>query len=55
LECFALVNKNWKDHVIIKKDFIADYKKLVSDPSRIFSLGWKPETSFHELANIMMK
>lgn len=54
-ECFAQVNNNWKEHVIIKKDFISDYKKLVSDPSLIFSLGWKPEVSFHELAKIMMK
>ena len=55
LECFEQVNKNWKEHVIIKKDFIPEYKKLVSDPSLIFSLGWKPEVSFHELAKIMMK
>jgi len=53
-ECFSLVDKNWKDHVTIKKDFTPEYKTLVSDPSRIFSLGWKPEISFQQLAKMMM-
>jgi GDPmannose 4,6-dehydratase len=55
VECFGQIHRNWQDHVIIKKDFVADYKILVSDPSRIFSLGWKPEVSFRELATILMK
>ncbi|MEO8765032.1 MAG: GDP-mannose 4,6-dehydratase [Ginsengibacter sp.] len=55
IECFNSVNKNWEKHVDLKKDFTSDYKKLVSDPSLIFSLGWKPQVSFHELAKIMMK
>jgi len=53
--CFAAVNKKWEDYVVIKKDFIPDYQKLVSDPALIFSLGWQPETSFDELAKIMMR
>lgn len=55
LQCFGQTNKNWKDYVITKEGFISEYKKLVSDPSLIFSLGWKPEVSFQELATIMMK
>ena len=54
-KCFSIVNKNWEDHVILNKNFVAEYEKLVSDPSVIFSLGWKPKTSFEELAKIMMK
>ncbi len=54
-ECFTYINKDWKDYVITKKEFIPEYEKLVSDPSLIFSLGWTPEVSFQELANIMMK
>jgi GDPmannose 4,6-dehydratase len=54
-ECFSIGNKNWEDHVILNKNFVAEYEKLVSDPSLIFSLGWKPKTSFEELAKIMMK
>jgi GDPmannose 4,6-dehydratase len=53
-ECFSLVDKNFEEYIVIKKDFIPEYEKLVSDPSLIFSLGWKPEVSFHELAKIMM-
>ena len=54
-KCFSLVNKDWKDHVIIKPDFVAEYQQLVSDPSLIFSLGWKPEISFEQLAKLMMR
>jgi len=54
-QCFSLVNLKWEDHVTINPDFISTYTKLVSDPSRIFSLGWKPELSFEELAKMMMK
>ena len=53
-QCFSLVGKNWKDHVVIKKDFTPEYQQLVADPALIFSLGWKPEVSFEELASMMM-
>jgi GDPmannose 4,6-dehydratase len=54
-QCFSLVNKDWQDYVTIKPDFVSTYKQLVSDPSLIFSLGWKPEVDFKELAKLMMK
>lgn len=54
-QCFSLVNKKWQDHVIENPGFVSNYRQLVSDPSRIFSLGWKPELSFEELAKLMMK
>ena len=54
-QCFSMINKNWQDYVTINSDFIPTYKQLVSDPSRIFSLGWRPEISFEELAQLMMK
>jgi GDPmannose 4,6-dehydratase len=54
-QCFTIVNKNWHDHVTINTDFIPAYKQLVSDPSRIFSLGWKPEVSFEGLVHMMMQ
>jgi GDPmannose 4,6-dehydratase len=54
-QCFSLVNKDWRNHVAIAPDFTPTYRQLVSDPSRIFSLGWKPEVSFEELAKMMMK
>lgn len=52
--CFAIAGKEWKDHVIEKPGFISPYKQLVSDPATIFSLGWRPELSFQELAALMM-
>ena len=52
--CFKQIGKNWKDVVVLKNDFTPEYKMLVSDSSLLFSLGWKPETSFEELAKMMM-
>jgi GDPmannose 4,6-dehydratase len=52
--CFSLVGQNWKDFVQIKPGFEAEYSMLVSDPSTIFSLGWRPETSMDELAQMML-
>lgn len=53
--CFNLIGKNWRDHVIPKNDFIPEYKRLVSDPALLFSLGWKPDVSFNQLAKMMMQ
>ncbi len=54
-QCFSLVNKNWHDHITPDAEFVPEYKQLVSDPSLIFSLGWRPEMSFEDLARLMMK
>ena len=53
-ECFSLIGKDWKEFVRIKEGFISEYSQLVSDPTLIFSLGWKPEVSFSELAKMMV-
>jgi GDPmannose 4,6-dehydratase len=55
MACFALTGKDWKDYVVEKPGFVSPYKQLVSDPSTIFSLGWKPEVSFEQLAELMMR
>ncbi|MEQ1676099.1 MAG: GDP-mannose 4,6-dehydratase [Chitinophagaceae bacterium] len=54
-ECFSLVRKDWKDHVMSVEGYVPEYKQLVSDPSTIFSLGWKPEVDFSQLASMMVK
>lgn len=54
-ECFGLIDKNWKDHVVLKQGFQAEYKQLVSDSSLIHSLGWRPTTSLKQLAAMMMQ
>lgn len=54
-ECFSIIGKNWKDYVEQDKDFISAYTSLVGDPTRISSLGWKPEVDFKKLAKLMME
>lgn len=53
-KCFMVVGKNWRDHVHQKEKFTAEYSRLVSDPTTIQSLGWRPETTFNELARMMV-
>ncbi|WP_315824122.1 GDP-mannose 4,6-dehydratase [Paraflavitalea speifideaquila] len=52
--CFGLVGKNWEDHTVIKDNFVAEYKQLVSDPASLLSLGWQPAVSLHQLAEMML-
>lgn len=52
--CFNLINKDWVNYVIQKNDFTPEYKQLVSNPSRIKSLGWTPKVSFKQLAEMMI-
>ncbi len=54
-ECFSFIGKDWRDYVVKDENFKPAYQHLVSDPSLIFSLGWEPEISFHELAKMLMK
>jgi GDPmannose 4,6-dehydratase len=52
--CFSLINKNWEDHVELKKSFVPEYDTLVSDPKTILNLGWIPRVTFENLAKIMV-
>jgi GDPmannose 4,6-dehydratase len=53
--CFSIVGLDWREHVSVIPGFVPEYRFLVSDPRRILNLGWKPRTSFSELANLMMR
>jgi GDPmannose 4,6-dehydratase len=53
-QCFMVIGKNWRDYVRQKKGFAAEYTQLVSDPTTIQSLGWRPEITFNELARMMV-
>jgi GDPmannose 4,6-dehydratase len=53
--CFRAVGKDWHDHVRIREGFVPEYRRLVSDPRTIRSLGWKPSVTFEELAHMMMR
>jgi len=52
--CFRKRNLDWKDYVIVKREFTAEYDVLVSNPKLIKSLGWEQKVSFHQLADLMM-
>jgi len=53
--CFNLIGKDWKQYIVLKNNFLPEYKQLVSDSSLIFSLGWKPTVSFEQLAQMMLQ
>lgn len=53
--CFSQVSLDWREYVDESPGFVPEYGRLVSDPSTIMSLGWKPEVSFEELAEMMIK
>ena len=53
--CFRHINRNWRDHVTVKNDFIAEYQLLVSNPSAMTELGWFPGVEFEELAMKMLQ
>lgn len=53
--CFEKINKNYEDYIVVKQDFIPEYKILVSDPQLIKSIGWEPTVNFYQLADMMMK
>lgn len=52
--CFAIIDKDWKPYVSLKQGFTPEYNCLVSDPATMKQLGWQTETSFEQLAKIMM-
>jgi GDPmannose 4,6-dehydratase len=53
--CFSFAGKRWQDYIQVQNDYIPEFKRLVSDPSRIRSTGWKPEVEIDELAELMFK
>jgi GDPmannose 4,6-dehydratase len=52
--CFSGCGLRWQEHVETLPGFTAEYAQLVSDPSTLFSLGWKPATEIHSLAKMML-
>ena len=52
--CFNLVNIDWKQYILETPNFIGQYKRLVSNPEKIKSLGWEPLVDIDELANKML-
>lgn len=53
--CFKKLNRNWKDYVIVNPNYKPEYKILVSNPSLLRSLGWRPKLGFLQLADMMLQ
>src|ERR1043166_5929016 len=52
--CFEPLGLKWKKHVIEMPNYRPDFERLVSNPSRITSLGWNPTVSMKALATMMV-
>lgn len=52
--CFSYAGLDSHRHVKEIPGFRSEYPRLVSDPRRIFGLGWKPTVGFSQLAAMMV-
>lgn len=53
--CFSKVNCDWRNAIRIQADgFAPEYPILVSDPTTLFSLGWRPTVDIDALAEMML-
>ncbi len=53
--CFERAGLDWRGRVRERPGFVPEYRRLVSDPARLRSMGWKPEVGFEELCSMMME
>ncbi len=53
-QCFGIIGKDWHDYVRLRQGFTPEYKRLVSSPETINSLGWYPTVGLKDLAEIMI-
>lgn len=52
--CFRRVGLDWREYVDTDATYRSPYQRLVSDPSRLFGLGWQPQMNVSRLSEIMM-
>ncbi|MCG5060486.1 MAG: GDP-mannose 4,6-dehydratase [Limnoraphis sp. WC205] len=53
--CFSNLGLDWRTHLEETENFKAEYKRLVSNPALIKSLGWEAKVRFSELAAMMIQ
>lgn len=53
-ECFKIIGKDWLKYTELRGDFTPEYKRLVSNPATMRSLGWFPSMGLSELAQSMV-
>lgn len=52
--CFSIVGADWRPYLKLNEDRFKEYDRLVSDPKKLFHLGWKPSHNLGSLAQMMM-
>lgn len=53
--CFEFAGLDWREHTSSSGDYVAEYRRLVSDPKILRSLGWRPTLDLPALAAMMMQ
>jgi GDPmannose 4,6-dehydratase len=53
-QCFAIIGRDWHDHIRLRKGFTPEYNRLYSNPRTIEKLGWYPAVSLRQLAEMMV-
>ncbi|MDO8873977.1 MAG: GDP-mannose 4,6-dehydratase [Methanoregula sp.] len=53
-QCFGILGKDWHYHVRLRDGFTSEYKRLISNPETIKSLGWHPTEGLSDLAERMV-
>jgi GDPmannose 4,6-dehydratase len=54
-ECFKVIGKDWREYVRLRESFTPEYKRLVSDPAKMKSIGWTSSVGLAELARTMVE
>jgi len=49
--CFERVGLDYRSYVISSENYFPRYKRMLANPERIFSLGWRPKIEFDELVD----
>jgi GDPmannose 4,6-dehydratase len=52
--CFGWYDLDWRKYVRSIDGFECEYPRLVSDPTRIMSLGWSPDLDLADLCRLML-
>lgn len=53
--CFSIIGKSPEGYIVQKNNFKTEYDILVSDPKRLFSIGYRPQFDINTLAELMIK
>jgi GDPmannose 4,6-dehydratase len=52
--CFSIISMDWQEYILTQKDFVPEYKRIVSNPRVISTLGWQPKVDIVNLAEKML-